>query len=250
MSETIQPGALYVVSTPIGNLDDITRRAERILAGVDLIAAEDTRTTKILLDHLGIKKPLLSYYQHNEHRRVPELIERLGAGESIAVVTDAGTPAISDPAFTIVRAAVAGGITVIPVPGASALLSALVVSGLPTGRFVFEGFLPPKKGRRTRLERLKREDRTIVLYEAPHRLRRTLNDLLATLGDRQIAVAREMTKKFEEVVRGRVAEVIEHFTRKEPRGEFVLVISGNPEGYDRSDQSMPTEDADHGEEAE
>jgi len=250
MSETIQPGALYVVSTPIGNLNDVTRRAVQILGEVDLIAAEDTRTTRILLDHLGIRKPLLSYYQHNEHRRVPELIARLGAGESIAVVTDAGTPAISDPAFTIVRAAVAGGIKVIPVPGASALLAALVVSGLPTDRFVFEGFLPVKKGRKTRLERLKQEERTIVLYEAPHRIRRTLADLLTALGDREIAVAREMTKKFEEVVRGRVAEVIERFGHKEPRGEFVLVISGNPEGFRGNEKSSLKEDADHGEETE
>jgi 16S rRNA (cytidine1402-2'-O)-methyltransferase len=228
MSETIQPGALYLVSTPIGNLVDITRRAVQILSDVDLVAAEDTRTTGFLLKHLELSKPLVSYFSYNERRRIPELIERLRSGQSIALVTDAGTPGISDPAFAFVREAIAQGIRIIPVPGASALLPALVVSGLPTERFVFEGFLPVKKGRRTRLEALKEEERTIVLYEAPHRIRRTMEDLLKTLGDREAVLAREMTKKFEEVLRGRLSELREHFRQKEPRGEFVVVIAGNP----------------------
>jgi 16S rRNA (cytidine1402-2'-O)-methyltransferase len=226
MSETVQAGALYVVSTPIGNLGDITRRAVQILAGVDAVAAEDTRTSGFLLKHLEISKPLVSYFSYNERRRIPDLIERLRGGQSIALVTDAGTPGISDPAFAFVREAIAQGIRVIPVPGASALLSALVVSGLPTDRFVFEGFLPVKKGRRTRLEGLRTEERTIVLYEAPHRIRRTLGDLAAVLGDRDAVIAREMTKKFEELLRGRLSNLQEHFRSKEPRGEFVILVAG------------------------
>lgn len=226
MSETIQPGALYVVSTPIGNLGDITRRAVEILSGVDLVAAEDTRTTGFLLKHLGISKPMVSCFSHNERRRIPEIVERLSRGLSVAVVTDAGTPGISDPAFLLVREAIRAGISVIAVPGASALLPALVASGLPLERFVFEGFLPVKKGRRTRLEELRTERRTIVLYEAPHRLRRTLRDLLEVMGDRNIAVAREITKKFEEILRGPLSEVTAAVERKEPRGEYVIVIAG------------------------
>jgi 16S rRNA (cytidine1402-2'-O)-methyltransferase len=226
MSERIQPGTLYIVSTPIGNLGDITRRAVEILSGVDLVAAEDTRTTGFLLKHLEIAKPLVSCFSHNERRRLPELIEKLKGGLAIALVSDAGTPGISDPAFLMVREAVGAGIPVVPVPGASALLSALVVSGLPLERFVFEGFLPVKKGRRTRLEELKAERRTIVLYEAPHRLRRTLRDLLEALGDRQVALAREITKKFEEVLRGPLTEVAAAVDRKEPRGEYVIVVAG------------------------
>ncbi len=226
MKETIAPGTLYIVSTPIGNLEDITRRAVEILAGVDSIAAEDTRTTRVLLDHLGISKPLLSYYAHNEVRRIPELITRLRRGESLALVTDAGTPGISDPAFAIVREALRNGCRVIPVPGASALLAALVVSGLPTDRFVFEGFLPAKKGRRGRIEGLRGEKRTIVLYESPHRLLRTLRDLHDVLGERSVAVARELTKKFEEVERGKFPDVLRAVERKEPRGEYVIVVSG------------------------
>jgi 16S rRNA (cytidine1402-2'-O)-methyltransferase len=249
MSESIQPGALYVVSTPIGNLGDITRRAVQILSGVDAVAAEDTRTTGFLLKHLDITKPLVSYFSHNERRRIPALIERLRAGESIALVTDAGTPGISDPAFAFVREAIARGIRVIPVPGASALLPALVVSGLPTERFVFEGFLPVKKGRRKRLEALMEEGRTIVLYEAPHRVRRTLKDLHEVLGDRDAVLAREMTKKFEEVLRGRFTELMERFRQKEPRGEFVIVIAGNSARQDhRTEETTSNEEPGHGEE--
>ncbi|RPH36743.1 16S rRNA (cytidine(1402)-2'-O)-methyltransferase [bacterium] len=226
MSETIQPGALYIVSTPIGNLGDITQRAVDILGAVDLIAAEDTRKTGFLLEHLCIAKPLISYFSYNERRRVPELIAKLKAGTSVAVVTDAGTPGISDPAFSVIREAVAEGIRVIPVPGASALLAALVASGLPMDRFVFEGFLPVKKGRRTRFEELKKEPRTFVLYESPHRVVRTLEEILAHCGDRRVAVAREVTKKFEEVLRGSVSIVLEQVKRKAARGEYVIVVAG------------------------
>lgn len=226
MKEAIAAGALYIVSTPIGNLEDITRRAVQILAGVDSIAAEDTRTTRILLDHLGIAKPLISYYSRNELRRLPELMERLRRGGSVALVTDAGTPGISDPAYVIVREALANGLRVIPVPGASALLAALVASGLPMDRFVFEGFLPTKKGRRKRMEQLRSECRTIVLYEAPHRLLKTLRELHQELGARRVAVARELTKKFEEIQRGQLSEVLSRLEERDPRGEYVIVLEG------------------------
>ncbi len=233
MKETIASGALYIVSTPIGNLEDITRRAVQILTAVDSIAAEDTRTTGILLDHLGIGKPLISYYSRNEFRRLPELVERLRRGESIALVTDAGTPGISDPAFVIVREALLNGLRVIPVPGASALLAALVASGLPMDRFVFEGFLPVKKGRRKRMEQLRSEDRTIVLYEAPHRLLKTLRELQHQLGDRRVAVARELTKKFEEIRRGLLSEVLPDLEERDPRGEYVIVLEGAKKAHTR-----------------
>ncbi|HTO94182.1 MAG TPA: 16S rRNA (cytidine(1402)-2'-O)-methyltransferase [Bacteroidota bacterium] len=226
MSEEIRRGVLYVVSTPIGNLDDITRRAARVLGEVDLIAAEDTRTTRVLLDHLGVKKPLVSYFSRNERRRSRELVDGMRRGESVALVTDAGTPGISDPAWAVVRESIDAGIPVVPLPGPSALLAALVISGLPTDRFVFEGFLPLKKGRKTRLETLAGEPRTIVLYESPHRIERTLDEVRAAMGDRQIALVREVTKKFEEVRRGAVSEVITALRERPPRGEFVLVIAG------------------------
>lgn len=226
MSETIEPGVLYIVSTPIGNLDDITLRAIRILEGVHLIAAEDTRKTRVLLDHLKISKPLLSYYSYNETRRTPELIDHLNDGKAVALVTDAGTPGISDPAFALIRAAIDHGRGVIPIPGASAVLPALIVSGLPTDRFVFEGFLPVKKGRKGRLEQLCGEDRTIVIYESPFRITRTVEDVHQYFGERRVAVVRELTKKFEEVVRGTTLEVLEELKKKAPRGEYVLVIEG------------------------
>lgn len=241
MSETIQAGALYVVSTPIGNLADISARAVRVLSGVDLIAAEDTRTSRILLQHLDIAKPLVSFFAHNETRRIPELIEKLRAGNSVALITDAGTPGISDPAFSIVRGAIASNIRVIPVPGASALLAALVTSGLPMDRFAFEGFLPVKKGRQSRLKELAREERTIVLYESPHRLSKTLDNLLQAFGDREVVVAREMTKHFEEIVRGTITTVRETFRAKEPRGEFVIVIAGFDPRLNRREEN-PTEE--------
>ncbi|HTO92865.1 MAG TPA: 16S rRNA (cytidine(1402)-2'-O)-methyltransferase [Bacteroidota bacterium] len=235
MSEDIQKGALYVVSTPIGNLDDITLRAVHILRSVDLIAAEDTRTTRVLLDHLGIRKPLISYFSYNERRRAGELIASLRKGSSLAVVTDAGTPGISDPAYVVIREAVNAGISVIPSPGPSAVLAALVISGLPTDRFVFEGFLPVKKGRKSRLEALAGEPRTIVIYESPHRIDKTLGEVLQFMGDRHVALVREVTKKFEEVRRGPVSLVIAALRGRPPRGEYVLVVagtsyrSGNPE---------------------
>ena len=226
MSERIEPRTLYVVSTPIGNLDDVTRRAVHILGGVALIAAEDTRTTRLLLSHLGLATPQISYHSHNETRRIPELLERLRSGDAIALVTDAGTPGISDPAYRVIRAALDHGVRVVPIPGASAVLAALVTSGLPMDRFVFEGFLPLKKGRRGRLEDLAREPRTVVLYEAPHRILRTLQDLQSVMGDRQIALCRELTKKFEEVLRGPISTVMEHLGQTRPRGEMVIVLEG------------------------
>ncbi len=229
MSEEVRRGTLYVISTPIGNLDDISLRAIRILSGVDLIAAEDTRKTKTLLDHFDIRKPLVSYYSYNEARRTPELIARLKQGEAIGIVSDAGTPGISDPAYRILRSALDERLPVIAIPGPSAFLPALIVSGLPLDHFVFEGFLPVKKGRKTKLEELRSESRTIVLYESPHRLLRTLGELRTFLGDRDAAVSRELTKKFEETARGRLSELIEHFSRRGIRGEFVIVVRGGEE---------------------
>jgi len=219
-------GTLYVVGTPIGNLEDITHRAVRILGEVDLVAAEDTRTTKVLLDRYGIRKPMVSYHSHNERRRAAELVDRLEAGETVALVSDAGTPGISDPAFSVVREAINRGIQVVPVPGAAAFLQALVASGLSTDRFVFEGFLPHKKGRQTRIRALSQEHRTIVLYESPHRLVKTLGELLHELGDRDAVVARELTKKFEEIARGRLSELVREFSGRSVKGEFVLLVSG------------------------
>jgi 16S rRNA (cytidine1402-2'-O)-methyltransferase len=227
MSEVIQSGVLYLVATPIGNLEDITYRAVKVLGSADLIAAEDTRKTKILLDHYGINKPMMSYYSYNEKARTPQLIEKLQAGQSVALVSDAGTPGISDPAFHIVQQALENGIPVIPIPGPTAFISALIVSGLPTDRFIFEGFLPQKKGRKTKFESLKTESRTIVLYESPHRILKTLNDINVYFGNRKIVVARELTKKFEEIVRGQAQFVIAELSKKQPRGEYVVVIEGS-----------------------
>jgi 16S rRNA (cytidine1402-2'-O)-methyltransferase len=222
--------SLYLVSTPIGNLEDITLRALRVLKEVDLIACEDTRRTRRLLDHFGISKPVISYHEHNELRRAAELSERLSRGESIALVTDAGTPGISDPAYRIVVAAIERGVTITPVPGATAIIAGLVASGLPTDSFLFAGFLPhKKKARRGRLDELKPERATLVFYEAPHRIRESLLDVLEILGDRQAAVARELTKLYEQFIRGAVSEIIAHFEANEPRGEMTLVIAGNRE---------------------
>jgi 16S rRNA (cytidine1402-2'-O)-methyltransferase len=226
MDEISSKGTLYIVSTPIGNLEDITFRAVKVLSSVNLIAAEDTRKTRILLDHYHISKPMVSYFDHNERFRSAQLVERLLAGESIAVVSDAGTPGISDPAYRIVRDSIDNGVPVVPIPGPSALLAALVVSGLPTDSFVFEGFLPAKKGRKTRLELLKSETRTIVLYESPHRITKTLEDLLDHFGDRQVVIGREISKKFEEFLRGRFSEVLPKLSASAPRGEFVVLIQG------------------------
>jgi len=219
-------GILYVVSTPIGNLDDITRRAVNVLEEVDAVVAEDTRKTSILLQHLGISKTLISYHEHNEHKRAGELVRKLESEMSLALVSDAGTPGISDPGFLIVRECLNHGIQVVPVPGASALIAALTVSGLPMDRFIFEGFLPHKKGRKKRIESFKDEERTVILYESPHRILRTLRELRETLGDRQAVIGRELTKKFEEIVRGTLGELEQHFESKTIKGEFVLIISG------------------------
>lgn len=230
MEEAVQRGTLYVVSTPIGNLEDITLRAVKILSAVDLIAAEDTRTTKVLLGRYNISKPMLSYFSHNERRRAPEILERLEAGASIALVSDAGTPGISDPAYVLITQALERGIPVVPIPGPAALMAALVVSGLRTDSFVFEGFLPIKKGRKSKLEELSQEPRTIVLYESPHRILKTLREIFEHFGDREVAVAREMTKKFEEVTRGKLSVVLDGLSKRQPRGEYVIVISGREKG--------------------
>jgi 16S rRNA (cytidine1402-2'-O)-methyltransferase len=226
MSEEIRPGVLYVVPTPIGNLDDITLRAIKILGGVDLVAAEDTRTTKFLLDHLGITKPIVSFFSHNQSMRTPQLIEKLQSGNSVALVSDAGTPGISDPAYALITAAIENQILIVPLPGPTAFIPALVASGMPTHEFVFIGFLPMKKGRRTELLRLKEEPRTIVLYESPHRLLKTLTEFLEVLGDRKCVVARELTKKFEEIRRAPLSAQLAHFSAAAIKGEFVLIVAG------------------------
>jgi len=226
MAEEIQPGTLYIVPTPIGNLEDITLRAVKILSSVDLIAAEDTRKTKILLQHLKIEKPLISFFSHNETIRVPQIVERILEGESVALVSDAGTPGISDPAYSIIQAAIEKGLPIIPLPGPTAFVPVLVASGMPTHSFVFEGFLPHKKGRFTKLQQLKREPRTIVLYESPHRILKTLEDLQNALGDREAVIGREMTKMFEEMLRGNLSSLRQSFSGRAVKGEFVLIVAG------------------------
>jgi 16S rRNA (cytidine1402-2'-O)-methyltransferase len=219
-------GTLYLVSTPIGNLEDVTRRALRVLSEADLVACEDTRHTRKLLDHYGIKTRAVSYHEHNERERAEELSARLAAGESVALVSDAGTPAVSDPGFRLVRAAVERGIAVVPVPGPAAFVAALVASGLPTDEFYFGGFLPARAvARRARLAGLRALQATLVFYEAPHRIRETLRDARETLGEREAAVARELTKLHEEIARGRLSELAARFDDEgRARGEMVLVI--------------------------
>ncbi|WP_114788887.1 16S rRNA (cytidine(1402)-2'-O)-methyltransferase [Niabella yanshanensis] len=218
---------LYLVPTPIGNLKDITFRALEVLKEVDVILAEDTRTTSHLLNHYQVSKPLTPYHQHNEHKIVEHLVQQLSAGKKMALVTDAGTPGISDPAFLLVRACVQHGIEVQSLPGATAFVPALVNSGLPTNSFCFEGFLPLKKGRHTLLEKLKTEERTMIFYESPMRLVKTLNDLADYFGaDRQCSVSRELTKMFEENKRGTLLEVAGYFSQKTVKGEIVLVVEG------------------------
>lgn len=218
---------LYIVPTPIGNLQDMTFRAIETLKNVDIVLAEDTRTSKVLLNHYQISTPLWSYHQHNEHQVLPKLMEDLLSGKTFALISDAGTPAISDPGFLLVRECIKNGMEVECLPGATAFVPALVDSGFPINRFVFEGFLPPKKGRQTLLNKLKIEERTIVFYESPHRLLKTLLELKNYFeADRKICVCRELSKKFEEVVRGNVDELVNHFTKNAPRGEFVIVIQG------------------------
>lgn len=218
-------GTLYLVSTPIGNLEDITLRALRILKEVDLIAAEDTRKTRGLLSHYEIKTPLTSYFEGNQQRKSEKLVARLKAGESIALVSDAGTPIISDPGYPLLQECIAESISIIPIPGASAVLAAAAVSGLPLHNFTFEGFLSPKSGKRKRqLAHLAKEDRTIILFESPHRLCRFLEDAIDVMGERDIVITRELTKRFEEIFRGNISEALEKFRNTVPRGEFTIVI--------------------------
>ena len=218
---------LFLVPTPIGNLEDITFRSIRILNEVDLILAEDTRTSGKLLKHFDIKPPMQSFHMHNEHKVLDKMIDKLKMGVKIALISDAGTPGISDPGFLLVRACVEECIDTECLPGATALIPALVQSGFPTDRFVFEGFLPPKKGRQTRLKQWSEETRTIVFYESPHKIVKTLSQLQEFVGaDRRLSVSRELSKKFEETVRGTVNELILHFTNKAPKGEFVIVLEG------------------------
>ncbi|MBQ3111640.1 MAG: 16S rRNA (cytidine(1402)-2'-O)-methyltransferase [Firmicutes bacterium] len=221
-------GTLYLVATPIGNLEDMTYRAVRILGEVDLIAAEDTRVSRRLLNHFEISKPLISYFEHNKRLREDELLQHLLAGEDVALICDAGTPAISDPGADIARSAIEHGINVVPIPGCCAAISALTAAGLDTHQFSFIGFLPrEKKDRRAALQAVAAEQRTLVFYEAPHRLKAVLEDMVAAFGEqRRAAACRELTKLHEEFVRGTLAEIREHFAVNEPRGEFVLVIAG------------------------
>ena len=220
-------GILYVVPTPVGNMEDMTFRAVRILKEVDLVLAEDTRTSGILLKHYEIKNQLMSHHKFNEHGTSASVVNRLLAGENVALISDAGTPGISDPGFFLVREAVRAGVEVQCLPGATAFVPALVSSGLPCDRFAFEGFLPQKKGRQTKLESLREEQRTMIFYESPYRLVKTLQQFAEVYGgDRQVSVCREISKVHEESVRGSLTEVIAHFKEKEPKGEIVIVLAG------------------------
>jgi 16S rRNA (cytidine1402-2'-O)-methyltransferase len=234
-------GTLYLVATPIGNLADITHRALQILRDVDLIACEDTRHTRKLLQHYGIETKTVSYHEHNEQQRAAELIELLKQGSDVAVVSDAGTPAISDPGFRLVRAAADSGIVVVPMPGPSALITALVAAGLPTDEFFFGGFLPARSGaRRTRLTELRAVPGTLIFYEAPHRLAASLKDAYEVLGEREAVVARELTKLHEEIRRGRLSELAEHYSTVEPRGEIVLLVDRTVLDQVESEKSRTT----------
>ena len=220
---------LYLVPTPIGNLEDITLRAINMLKSVDVILAEDTRTSGHLLKHLGISKPLQSYHIHNEHQTVQRIIQRILKGENMALISDAGTPAVSDPGCLLVRECLKNGIDIECLPGPTAFVPALVNSGLPTDRFTFEGFLPHKKGRQTRLTELKEEERTMIFYESPHRLLKSLQQFVEYFGaDRQASVSRELTKLYEETIRGTLTEIIAYFAEKTIKGEIVIVVAGKP----------------------
>ena len=222
-------GKLYLVATPIGNLGDLSPRAAETLAAADFVAAEDTRVSLKLLNHFNIKKPLVSYHEHNQAISGPAILNRLLSGETCALVTDAGTPAVSDPGEGLVALCAENGVEVLAIPGCCAAVSALAVSGLPTGRFVFEGFLPVNRGeRRERLAELAGEERTMILYEAPHRLRATLADLAEAFGERRVTLCREITKIYEEYIRTTLAQAIEMYREKEPKGEFVLILEGAP----------------------
>ncbi len=239
----VEDGTLYLVSTPIGNLADLSERALKVLSEVSFIAAEDTRNSGLMLSRLGIKKPMISYFEHNKRERGPVIAERLAAGESCALITDAGTPAVSDPGEDLVRLCAARGIPVTTVPGCCAAIAALTVSALPTRRFVFEGFLEQdKKSRRARLASLSAEERTIILYEAPHRLRATLKELLEALGDRPLTLCRELTKLNEEISRTTLSAASDEYREREPRGEYVLVIAG---AVSRPADDYPADPAEH-----
>lgn len=227
---------LYIVPTPIGNLDDITLRAVKVLQEVDFILAEDTRTSAFLMKHLGIEKKMYSHHKFNEHATVKMVAEAIEAGRTVALISDAGTPGISDPGFLLVRTCVEAGIEVETLPGATAFVPALVQSGFPCDRFTFEGFLPQKKGRMKRLEALREEERTMIFYESPYRVVKFLEQLVEFFGpERRVSVSRELTKKFEQTVRGTLLEVLEHFRSHEPKGEFVIVLSG-PDKSRRNDK--------------
>ncbi len=222
-------GKLYLVPTPIGNLEDITFRAVRILKEVDLILAEDTRNSGKLLKHFEIKTHMQSHHMHNEHKTVEGIVQRIKNGETIALISDAGTPAISDPGFLLTRACVEAGVEVDCLPGATAFVPALVNSGFPNDKFIFEGFLPVKKGRQTRLKLLAEEPRTMIFYESPHKLLKTLQHFVEYFGaERPVSVSREITKLHEETIRGTASEVIQHYTQKPPKGEIVIVVGGKP----------------------
>ncbi|WP_445383710.1 16S rRNA (cytidine(1402)-2'-O)-methyltransferase [Robiginitalea sp. IMCC43444] len=223
-----QQGILYIVPTPIGNLADITLRALEVLKSVDLILAEDTRTSGKLLKHYNIETPLRAYHMHNEHKVVHPICRDLASGAAMALISDAGTPSISDPGFLLVRECIQQGVAVNCLPGATALIPALVNSGFPSDRFIFEGFLPPKKGRQSRVEALASEQRTIIFYESPHKLLKTLDQFVSVFGpDREVAISRELTKLYEETVRGSLEEVAAHFRDAPPKGELVIVLKGS-----------------------
>ncbi|MHC2994391.1 MAG: 16S rRNA (cytidine(1402)-2'-O)-methyltransferase [Candidatus Atribacteria bacterium] len=224
-------GILYICGTPIGNLEDITLRALNILKKVELIAAEDTRHTKKLLNYFQIDTPVTSYYEYNKFKKAPYLIEKIKSGQKIALVSDAGMPGISDPGYILINLALKNNIKVIPIPGVSALITALVVSGLPTDSFIFEGFSPRKSAERKKyFKNIENEERTIIFYEAPHRLKRALKDMLDMWGDRKITVARELTKRYEEIIRGKLSQVINEIDSREIKGEITLVVQGGKRG--------------------
>ncbi len=241
-------GTLYVVPTPVGNLEDITMRALRVLREADLVLAEDTRTSGNLLRHYDIHRPMLSFHKFNEHQVVSSIVSRLQGGESMALVSDAGTPGISDPGYLLVREAIQAGVEVITLPGATAFVPALVSSGLPCDKFCFEGFLPQKKGRMTRLQELADEPRTMIFYESPHRVVKALEQFIETFGaGRPVSVCREISKMHEESVRGTLEDVLAHFQENEPRGEFVIIIGGCSVKSEKLDNTNNTDDSDNAE---
>jgi 16S rRNA (cytidine1402-2'-O)-methyltransferase len=236
------PGSLYIVPTPIGNLEDITFRAVRVLKEVDLIAAEDTRHTQVLLNHYDIRTSVTSYHEHNERGKARELVEQLRQGRSIALLSDAGTPMISDPGYRLVVEAIRAGVQVIPLPGPSAVTAALSAAGLPTDRFGFEGFLPAKKSeRRSALEALKKDTKTLIFYEAPHRLKETLADMAEIFGDREVAIGREISKVHEEFLRGALREILATVEQQTVRGEITLVVQGATSGAPVSEEGVISE---------